>query len=101
MNYQNMSIEDIIKWCQANGQVEWLKAKAKEQKTYTVYPRKKVTDENGKTKVVADKSATPKKEKRPISFIQLKHDFVVKFMPEIMPKAKDKQPTMYEMIENL
>lgn len=101
MNFKTMSIEDIISWCQANNQVEWLKTTAARQTTYKVYPRIKVKDENGKTKIISDKSATPKTEKRPISFIQIKTEFVNKFMPEIAPKAKDKQPTMYDIIANL
>lgn len=35
------------------------------------------------------------------TFIQLKVAFAKKFMPEIMPKAKPKKPTMSERIEAL
>ena len=101
MNYETMTINDIIAWCKSNNQVDWLKAKAAEKKSCKIYPKKKIVDENGKKKTVADKSATPKIEKRPISFIQLKRDFVVTFMPELAPKAKDKAPTMYELIADL
>jgi hypothetical protein len=102
MNYENMSIEFIINWCKENGQVAWLKAKAKEQTTYKVYPRKKVVDEaTGKAKMVADKTAAPKVEKRQISFIQIKRDFVAKFMPELLPKAAEKKPSMYDLIDAL
>lgn len=101
MNYKTMKIEDIIAWCKANNQVEWLKAKVAEETTYKVYPRVKIIDSNGKAKMVSDKNAKPKTEKRPISFIQIKREFVMMFMPEIAPKAKEKKPSMYDVIANL
>lgn len=76
MNYQTMKIEDIIEWCKANNQVEWLKETA--SKTYP-----------------CEKGA------RKISFIELKIQFVKKFMPEIAPKAQSKKPSMYELIDAL
>lgn len=101
MNYQSMKIEDIIKWCQENNQVEWLKAKMEETTECEVYPRKKITTEDGKIISVADKTQKPTIEMRPISFIQVKLDFVEKFMPEIAPKKKEKKLNMYELVKNL
>ena len=101
MNYQDMKIEDIIKWCQENNQVEWLKKEASKKIEYKVYPRKKVKNADGKLVSVSDKSQEPKIEMRPISFIQLKLNFVNKFMPEIAPKAQTKKPTMYDLIAAL
>lgn len=100
LNYQTMKIEDIIQWCKDNNQVNWLKAKAQEKKQYKVYPRKKV-EVNGKIKSVVDKSQAPTVETRPISFVQLKIDFVNEFMPEIAPEKKDKKPNMFDMIAAL
>ena len=77
MNYKTMKIDDIIKWCKDNNQVEWLKEIA--SKTFT-------NDEG--------------KERR-ISFIEIKNAFATKFMPEIMPEKKDKKPSMYELIASL
>lgn len=93
MNYQDMSIEDIIEWCKANNQVAWLKETASQKVEYKVYPR--VKDEKGKWH--SDKTATPTIEMRPISFIQIKIAFVNKFMPEIAPKAQKKE-SMYDRI---
>lgn len=101
MNYQTIKIEDIIAWCKANGQVEWLKATASQKVPCKVYPRIKSTNANGKVVSVVDKTAEPKEELRPITFIQIKQAFVEKFMPEIAPKAKEKKPSMYELISNL
>lgn len=76
MNYQTMKIEDIIEWCKANNQVAWLKETA--GKTYST--------ENGE---------------RRISFIELKLEFVKKFMPELAPKSQGKKATMYDIIAAL
>lgn len=92
MNYQDMSIEDIIQWCKDNNQVAWLKETASQKVEYKVYPRVK---ENGRWRT--DKTGEPKIEMRPISFIQIKIAFVNKFMPEIAPKAKKKE-SMYDRI---
>ena len=97
MDYKKMDINDIINWCKENGEVEWLKATAAKKVEYKVYP--KVKDANGK--MVSDKTAKPKIEKRPISFIQIKIAFCEKFMPEIMPKKKEKKQTMYDLISSL
>lgn len=104
IEFKDIKVEDIVGWCVANGEVDWLKAKAKEERECVVYPRKTVKEEvNGKVKVksVADKSKEPHKEMRPISFIQIRNDFVEKFMPELMPQKKDKEPSMYDIIANL
>ncbi len=77
MNYKDMTIEDIISWCQENKQVDWLKETA--AKVYKT--------EDGK--------------ERRISFIELKLEFVKKFMPSIAPKAQPKKPSMYDLIKAL
>jgi hypothetical protein len=96
MDYKSMQIGDIIAWCKANGQTAWLKAEAAKQVPCKVFPKVVVDG-----KKVADKSAEPKIEMRPITFIQIKTDFVNAFMPEIAPKKKEKKPTMYELIAAL
>lgn len=74
MEYQAIKFNDIVEYCKANNQVEWLK--------------KTVTD------FEADKG-------RKITFIELKKEFATKFMPEIAPKAKEKKPSMYDIIASL
>lgn len=96
MNYRTMKIEDIIEWCKANNQVEWLKAKAAETVPYKVYPKIKIDG-----RMIIDKTVAPTIEMRPISFIQIKLAFAEKFMPEIAPKKQPKKPTMYDIIANL
>jgi len=96
MDYKTMKIDDIIDWCVANNQTAWLKAKAKEKVECKVYPRVKV---NGKW--TTDKTAAPKIEMRPITFIQIKNDFTAAFMPEIAPKKEAKKPSMFDRIAAL
>lgn len=96
MDFKTMTIDDIIEWCQENGQTEWLKKEAKRKVDYKVYPKKRVDGV-----LTVDKSATPKIEKRSISFIQIKMDFVNKFMPEIIPEKKEKGKTMFDKIAAL
>lgn len=96
MNFKTMNIDDIIAWCKANNQVDWLKAEAAKKVSCKVYPR---VEKDGK--MVVDKKAAPTIVKRPITFIQIKMDFVNTFMPEIAPKKKAAEPTFYERIANL
>lgn len=95
-SYKDMTIEDIIEWCQENGQVKWLKEKAQEKRPFKKYPRIKV---NGKW--TTDKSQEPQVVEQPISFIQLKLDFVEEFLPDLAPEKKEKKPTMFELIAAL
>jgi hypothetical protein len=93
-NYKEWKIEDIIKWCVENNQVEWLKATAAKKVEYKIYPRTKV---DGKS--IADKTQEPKIETRPISFIQLKAEWMEAF--GLGEPKKPKKPTMYELIAEL
>lgn len=94
MDTKNLTIEDIITYCQEHGEVKWLKEIAKTQVEYKVYPRVKVDG-----KMVVDKTQEPKIEMRPISFIQIKTAFLEKF--GLKAPAKPKAPSMYDRIANL
>lgn len=76
MNYKDMKIEDIIEWCVSHKETDWLKEAA--AKTFV---------KDGK--------------ERRISFIELKLEFVKKFMPDIAPQSKPKKPSMYDLIAKL
>ena len=92
MDYKHMKIDDIIAWCQANGadKIEWLKKTAElKLPTMDKTTKKQAVDENGK------------KLFHNISFIELKVMFVQEFMPEIMPVAKPKVPSMIDKIRAL
>lgn len=96
MDFKTMNITDIINWCVANKQVAWLKAEAAKTVPCKVYPK---VEKDGK--MVVDKKATPTIEMRPITFIQIKTNFVNTFMPEIAPKKKEAKPSMYDLIKAL
>lgn len=85
MDYKSMKIDDIIAWCIAHNQVAWLKATAAQTFTQTI------TKEDGTTEA----------KERKITFIELKLAFVEKFMPEIAPERKPKQPSMFDKIAAL
>ena len=72
MDYKALTFNDIYNWCVTNKQTAWLKETG-------------AVKENGK---------------RP-TFIEIKKAFALKFMPEIMPKAQPKAPTMYDLIDSL
>ena len=105
LTFKEMKIEDIISWCKANNQVEWLKATAAKQTEYKAYPKvtTTVTTEDGKTKKVTkiDKSQPYTIKTHPITFVELKAEFIEKFMPELAPKAKAKKPSFHADIANL
>ena len=89
MDYKSMKIEDIIKWCQDNAQVAWLKEIAAKPMPTKDKDKNQIIDEDGNPVF------------HQITFIELKLAFVEKFMPEIAPKKAPKKPTMFELIEKL
>ena len=96
-DYKKLTIEDIIDYCKEHGEVAWLKETAAKKTMQKKYP--KVKGEDGKYH--ADKNATPVVEEKPITFIQIKIAFCEKFMPEIIPHAKEKKTSMYDLIASL
>lgn len=109
--FKDWDINDIIAYCKANKEVEWLKETAARKVPTKVYPRKKVQKLNadgtpainkkGKPVMVsvADKDAKPTTELRPITFVQIKSEFATKF--GFNAPKKDKEPTMYDIIAAL
>lgn len=73
MNYRTMSYEDIKKYCIENKKNIWL------------------------ADCLSGKFTSYKKP----TFIQLKNLFCREFMPEIMPIAKPKKPSMFDDIDYL
>ena len=108
MTYKTMKIEDIIKWCQENNQIEWLKAESEKMVDFVIYPDK--LDSNGlplkrtyvgkdgktHTKTIKDEKAKPTIQKNRITVMQIKQNFCAKFMPELLPAKKEKKKTFYD-----
>ena len=113
MNYKTMNINDIIDWCKEHDELEWLKKAAASKTVCEVYPKTKVAkkDEDGnvlytkKGKVryvsVADKSKKPTTKSVPITFVELKKAFCERYMPEIIPTAKEKKESFHKLIAKL
>lgn len=77
-NIKDIDFDFIKDYCVENGQVDWLKKVAK-------------------TKVPNDKNG----RKRKISFIEIRNEFAEKFFPAIVPVAKPKKKSIYELIDEL
>ena len=97
--YMDWELEDIIKWCQENNQVAWLKAEAAKKVERKVYPKVESLSKNGKKSWKQDKSQEPTIELVPISFVELKSAFLENF--KLKEPAKAKKPNMYDIIANL
>jgi hypothetical protein len=97
--YKDWKIEDIIAWCQANGQVDWLKTVAAKQVKRPVYPTVENISKTGKRTKKQDKSAEPiGYVESAITFVELKKEFIETFF-EV--KEKESKPSMYDIIKNL
>ncbi len=103
IGYSNVQIEHIMGYCRLTSAdaVKWLKAEAKKKVEFKVYPQIEVVDEDGKKKKKADKSQPYTVELRKIPFTQLKLNFYNRYLPDLAPKKKEKQPTMYDLIDLL
>lgn len=100
MDYMKMEFNDILEWCKKNNQLEWLLAKTEETKEYPVYPKVEKVKADGTVVMVYDKNQAPigtKTDKLP--FTQVKKDFCAKFMPEVIPEAKSKKPSMADLVK--
>lgn len=75
----DITLDVIIEYCKEKGEVDWLKACINEA-------------------VEPDKRGRNRKK----SFIELRKEFAVKFMPEFAPKYETKnKPSMYDIINAL
>jgi beta-lactamase class D len=110
LNFKTMNIDDIINWCKQNNEVDWLKREAAKTINVERYTRRvKKVDENGNVVLsknkkpiwIADKTSPKVTVKQPITFVQIKYAFCEAFMPDIIPAAEKKAPTMYDLIKNL
>lgn len=98
MVYKDWTLEDIINWCKENNQVAWLKATAEKKIAVTSYAKVESTSKSGKKSWKLDKSKPIGTTTRPISFVELKSEFISTFI-ETEPKSK--KASMYDIIANL
>jgi len=96
--FLDWKLTDIIEWCQANDQVDWLKAESKKTVKHKIYPKVATVSKKGKKSWKYDKTQQPTIEEVPISFVELKTNFINTFI-ETTPK--EKKLSMYEIIANL
>lgn len=98
LKYKDWTLEAIIEWCKAHGEVEWLKATAAKKVERKIFPKVESVSKNGKKSWKQDKSAEPTIEMLPISFVELKGEFISKFIEKT---PKEKKLSMYDIIANL
>lgn len=106
---KDMTIDHIIAWCKKNGQLKWLEKKMSETVTreYYGYVKEKdpetgkmrcVKDEYGKK--IIDRSKPPRRKTQPIGFMEIKRDFIEKFMPELkVGEPKAAAPSMMDKLK--
>ena len=105
---KDMTIDHIIAWCKKNEQLPWLSAKMNEKVERKHYPYVKELDpttgklkckldENGKR--IVDYTKPPRTKQIPIGFMEIKRDFIDKFMPEL--KAPKKAVETVSMADKL
>jgi len=94
IDYKKIDFPFIENWCDTHGQSEWLDSKVLEDVIVDVYPYIEYTKKDGTKGRKYDKTQQPTKKTRPISFLQVKDEFITKFMPEVKPQAKAQPLTM-------
>lgn len=99
MKYKDWELPNIIAWCQEHNQVEWLKAEVARKVERKVYPKVESVSKNGKKSWKQDKTQEPKIEMVPISFVELKSNFLHHF--NLVPAPAEKKPNMYDLIASL
>lgn len=79
-NIKEINLDYIIAYVQNEGQwaVQWLKELVNKE-------------------MPPNKSGKPRK----ITFIEIRQEFVRRYMPELAPPAKEKKPSMYDRINDL
>ncbi len=99
---KSLDTNAIIHWCKENNQLDWLEKKMSETVTREYYgylkapdpvtgKMKCVKDEYGKR--IIDRSKPPRRKSSPIGFMEIKRDFIEKFMPELKVE-KDPSTTL-------
>ena len=101
MDFKKCKIDDIIKWCQDNGQVAWLKAESARIVEHKVYPKVPSVSKSGKKSWKEDKTQAPTIKVEPISFLELKASFITKFFPEVAAKRQEQKQNWHDMIAKL
>lgn len=89
MDKKQITLEFIRDYCITNNQKDWYNTELTKTFPQKIYPR---IEKDGKK--VLDKTQEPTIEMRPITFVQLKADFIEKFFPELAPKNDKAKPSL-------
>ena len=93
--FDAIRLEDIVKYCQENKQVKWLK-----EFTAEMVPAFETNEEKVRVPILDEEGNQVMRKK---TFIEIKLAFVDKFMPEVAPLRKPKKvgPSMWDLIAGL
>jgi hypothetical protein len=95
-DYKHLKFPTILEYCKENAEAaKWLKSFAAKKLPTMDYPLK----EDGTPDKKADK--VPTGEEHTPTFLEIKYYFCKEFFPAILPKAKAKEPTIYDLIAAL
>jgi hypothetical protein len=105
---KSLDLDAIIHWCKEHNELSWLEAKMNETVTREYYGYLKVKDpKTGKMvcakdeygKRIIDRSKPPRRKTAAIGFMEIKRDFIDKFMPELrVEKEESDTLTMKEKL---
>ena len=88
MTAKEITLDFIRDYCSQSAERKaWYNAETQKKYACAVFPK----GADGK----ADRTQQPTTEMRPITFVQLKANFIAEFFPELAPKAKQKKVNMY------
>lgn len=101
--YKELSMEKIFEFCSKNKEAAaWIKEFSQKDIVRKIYPKKEHTTKKGNTTERYDKSQKPIGEEigKP-SYVEIKLEFVKKFMPELTPEKKAPKKTMADYLAEL
>ena len=100
--FKKLQKGDVIEFCKKNKEAaKWLKTFANTPVEHRVYPRVPQVNPNGDVVLKADRSQEPMIVKELPSFVEIKLEFVKKFMPELVPTKKPKEKSFLDLINEL
>ena len=102
-NIKEINLDYIIAYVKEQGgeAIEWLKEFANKKITRTVKVKPKKSKKKGKKDEQNDGEQQEETIITKPTFIEIRNAFVERYMPELKPKAKPKEPSMYDIINAL
>jgi len=91
-------LEDIVAWCAANNQLDWLEAENARIVEHKIYPKMPAVSPTGKKTWRQDTSKEPEIVKEPQTFNEIRYNFYTTFIEPKPKKEKEPKLTLQEKI---